>query len=284
MSASTSSSTSLGTAYLLAASDLWLAVILGVWLAAYVALIAYYVPRLGKVGEAQADARAQMTGRIVDSYTNIQTVKLFAHTTREHAYAREAMDEFLQTVNRQGRMFTLTVNSPHRPQFAAAGRGRRRSRIYGWQRFADDAWRDHGGDRPRHAPSPHVAVDLCGRSPQLFESIGTVQDGMTHAVEAGHDRRQAGRAGPRRDARRDPLRSCALPLRARRTSKVIEDFTLTIKPGEKVGAGRPLGRRQVDARQPAARFYDLEGGRILIDGQDIAERDAGVASPRRSAW
>src|SRR5260221_10787665 len=95
-----------GTAWLLATSDVWLVGILGAWLAGYVALLVYYVPRLREVGEQQADARAAMTGRIVDSYTNIQTIKLFAHTAREHAYARSAMDEFLQTVNRQGRMFT----------------------------------------------------------------------------------------------------------------------------------------------------------------------------------
>ena len=98
-----------GTACLLATSDLWLVAILVVWLAAYVGLMVWFVPRLGKVGEVQADARAEMTGRVVDSYTNIQTVKLFAHTDREHDYARDAMDEFLVTVNKQARHVHLAV-------------------------------------------------------------------------------------------------------------------------------------------------------------------------------
>src|SRR5690606_37526337 len=63
----------LGALFLVAQADLWLAVPLVVWLAAYIVLLAYYVPRLGKVSEEQADARALMTGRVVDSYTNIQT-------------------------------------------------------------------------------------------------------------------------------------------------------------------------------------------------------------------
>jgi ATP-binding cassette, subfamily B, multidrug efflux pump len=96
----------LGTLILMAQADLWLVLPLVVWLAAYVGLLYYYVPRLGKIGELQADARALMTGRVVDSYTNIQTVKLFAHTSREHDYARNAMDEFMQTVYRQMRLLT----------------------------------------------------------------------------------------------------------------------------------------------------------------------------------
>ncbi|MDP3316247.1 MAG: ABC transporter ATP-binding protein, partial [Devosia sp.] len=79
-----------GAVVLAAMSDLWLAVPFLVWLAGYVALLCYYVPRLGKVAEAQADARSLMTGRIVDSYTNIATVKLFSHSNREEAYAHEA--------------------------------------------------------------------------------------------------------------------------------------------------------------------------------------------------
>ncbi len=99
-----------GTLILLAQTDLLLLIPLVLWLGAYVVRLRYFVPRLGKVGEAQADARAQMTGRVVDSYTNIQTVKLFAHADREHAYARSAMTEFLDTVHGQARLFTHMTN------------------------------------------------------------------------------------------------------------------------------------------------------------------------------
>ena len=119
----------IGTAYLFASIDLWMLVALGVWLVAYVAIMVFFVPRLGKIGEAQADARAQMTGRIVDSYTNIQTVKLFAHSTREQDYARGAMDEFLATVHKQMRLitgFTWSVNVINSLLLAAVRRHRHR--------------------------------------------------------------------------------------------------------------------------------------------------------------
>src|SRR5437899_1668860 len=74
------------------------------WLALYALALRYFVPRLSKVAQSQADARSLMTGRITDAYTNIATVKLFSHAGREAGYARSAMQEFLQTVHRQMRL------------------------------------------------------------------------------------------------------------------------------------------------------------------------------------
>src|SRR5690606_13247110 len=76
------------------------------WLIGYVFLLRYFIPRLGKVSAEQADARSMMTGRVVDSYTNIQTVKLFSHAQREAGYAREGMGDFLETVHRSMRLVT----------------------------------------------------------------------------------------------------------------------------------------------------------------------------------
>ncbi|TGT35032.1 ABC transporter ATP-binding protein, partial [Mesorhizobium sp. M8A.F.Ca.ET.167.01.1.1] len=72
-----------------------------------IALLRYFIPRLGKVGEEQANARSTMTGRVVDSYANIQTVKLFSHARREAAFAREGMAGFLDTVYRSMRLVTV---------------------------------------------------------------------------------------------------------------------------------------------------------------------------------
>src|SRR5690606_19631850 len=102
-----------GTLLVAASSDAWLTVPLLVWLAGYIGLARFFVPRLRKVSEEQSDARAQMTGRIVDSYANIQTVKLFAHTQGEQDYARSAMDGFMQTVHRQMRLVTQLTASLH---------------------------------------------------------------------------------------------------------------------------------------------------------------------------
>ncbi len=97
----------IGAVVLAFMGDPWLAVPFIVWLIAYSALLRYYIPRLGKISEAQADARSTMTGRIVDSYTNIATVKLFSHSRREEAYAREAMDGFMGTVHSQMRIVSI---------------------------------------------------------------------------------------------------------------------------------------------------------------------------------
>jgi ATP-binding cassette subfamily B multidrug efflux pump len=95
---------------MVAAADWRLALPLFLWLAAYVGLIWYFIPRLKDVAEKQADARSVMTGRVVDSYTNIATVKLFAHAGREESFARDSMEEFLGTVHPQMRLVTLFNN------------------------------------------------------------------------------------------------------------------------------------------------------------------------------
>ena len=107
MEASAAAVREAGARALVAQADVWLVLPLVVWLASYLVLVFHFVPRLQKVSMAQSDARAQMTGRIVDSYTNIQTIKLFAHTMREQDYARDAMDEFMVTVHRQMRLVKI---------------------------------------------------------------------------------------------------------------------------------------------------------------------------------
>src|SRR5690606_34422542 len=96
-----------GAVILAASSDVLMAIPFIAWLACYALMLHYYIPRLGKVAEQQADARSMMTGRIVDSYTNIATVKLFSHSSREEDHVRESMDGFLQTVHKQMRFITM---------------------------------------------------------------------------------------------------------------------------------------------------------------------------------
>ena len=255
-----------GTAILLGRSDWWMVATLLIWLAGYVGLLVYYVPRLGAVGEAQADARAVMTGRIVDSYTNIQTVKLFAHSERERQYARSAMEEFLVTVNRQARMFTtltllLTLlNSALVAVVAGLS-------IYGWM----NSFMTIGGIT--------VAIGLVMRLramsqwilwevAQLFESIGTVEDGMAMLAKpvAITDRRDATDL----KVSRGEIVFDHARFHYGRPTKVIEDFSLTIAPGEKVGIVGRSGAGKSTLVNLLLRFYDLEGGHIRIDGQDIS--------------
>ena len=102
---------------LTAGLDAWLMLPFAGWALAYGAACWYFVPRLGRVGQEQADARSVMTGRVTDAYTNIITVKLFSHSRREAAFARQAMDEFKLTGQAQMRLITgfEIVNHPGRP-------------------------------------------------------------------------------------------------------------------------------------------------------------------------
>ncbi len=255
-----------GTAYLFAASDLWMLAALAVWLVAYVSVLLWFVPRLGKVGEAQADARAQMTGRIVDSYTNIQTVKLFAHSTGEQDYARDAMDQFLVTVHRQMRLitgFTWAVNIINSLLLAAvAAIG-----IYAWQQAAITVGAITvalGLALRMRGVSQWIMWEVAG----LFENIGTVQDGMgmlTRPVSILDRPDAKALAVDKGEIVFDHAR-----FHYGRATKVIEDFTLTIRPGEKIGVVGRSGAGKSTLVNLLMRFYDLEGGRILIDRQDIA--------------
>jgi ATP-binding cassette, subfamily B, multidrug efflux pump len=255
-----------GTAYLFAASDLWMLVALVVWLVAYIGILAWFVPRLGKVGEAQADARAQMTGRIVDSYTNIQTVKLFAHTAREQDYARSAMDEFLMTVNQQMRLITgltWSVNVINSLLLAAVGA----IAIYAWQNSLITVGAITvalGLALRMRGVSQWIMWEVAG----LFENIGTVQDGMgllTKPISIV-DRQEAHDLV----VKRGEIVFDHATFQYGRANKVIDDFVLTIRPGERVGLVGRSGEGKSTLVNLLMRFYDLEGGRILIDGQDIA--------------
>jgi ATP-binding cassette, subfamily B, multidrug efflux pump len=255
-----------GTLYLIGDAEIWLIVPILLWAAGYAAILVRYVPRMQKISELQADARALMTGRVVDSYTNIQTVKLFAHTLREHQYARDAMEEFLSTVRRQMRLITeLTVvlhinNSLLLAAIAGLS-------IYAWQQslvsLGTIAVAMALVMRLR-AMSQWILWEVAG----VFENIGTVQDGINTIAQplAITDRPDAGSlAVTRGEIRFDKAR-----FHYGRQNKVIEDFTLTIRPGEKIGLVGRSGAGKSTLVNLLLRFYDLEGGRILIDGQDIA--------------
>ncbi|MEQ9688381.1 MAG: ABC transporter ATP-binding protein [Bauldia litoralis] len=256
----------IGTLVLVGQADLWLVVPLIAWLAVYFAILFHFVPKLQHISGIQADARAQMTGRVVDSYTNIQTIKLFAHTMREQSYARDAMDEFMITVHGQMRLVTkLTValhiaNSALLVSIAGVA-------IYGWQQnvvsLGAIAVAIALVMRIR-AMSQWILWEIAG----LFENIGTVEDGINTIAQpvAITDRPEAKAL----TVHEGEIRFDHARFHYGRQTKVIEDLSLTIRPGEKVGLVGRSGAGKSTLVNLLLRFYDLEGGRILIDGQDIA--------------
>ena len=248
------------------AFDAWLmAPFLG-WLLLYVLTLAYFVPRLGKVAQTQADARSLMTGRITDAYTNIATVKLFSHAQREAGFARGAMQEFLGTVNAQMRLVTAfeTVNQALSVLLIAS-----------ITVTALVLWSGSLVGAGAVAAATAMAFRLNGIShwvmwemASLFEHIGTVQDGI-----ATLSKRRA--VVDRADA--VPLQVTRGEVRFENVAfgyggerKVVEGLSFTIKPGEKIGLVGRSGAGKSTVVNLLLRLYDVEGGRILIDGQDIA--------------
>lgn len=256
-----------GTVVLVGQADMWLTVPLALWLAGYLLILFYFVPRLQRVSMAQSDARAQMTGRIVDSYTNIQTIKLFAHTMREQDYARGAMDDFMQTVHGQMRLVTQLTVSLHslNALLLASVAG---VAIWAWLQSSITLG----------AIAVAIALSMRIRSMSdwilwevagLFENIGTVQDGIGTiaqplAIADVPDAKEL-------SVQRGEIRFEYLHFHYGRKARVIEDLTLTIRPGEKVGIVGRSGAGKSTLVNLLLRFYDPEAGRILIDGQDIAK-------------
>src|SRR5690554_6736910 len=166
----------IGTVVIVGAADWRLAMPLLAWLGFYVVLLRYFVPRLGKVAAAQADARSIMTGRIVDSYTNIQTVKLFSHAQRELSFAKEGMGEFLATVHQQMRLVTKLYTCLYLLNSAL---------LLGVGFLAIYLWLEALITVGAIAVALSLVLRLWGMSQwimweisSLFENIGTVQDGI----------------------------------------------------------------------------------------------------------
>ncbi|HJV63993.1 MAG TPA: ABC transporter ATP-binding protein [Albitalea sp.] len=236
------------------------------WLLLYVGALWYFVPRLGRVAQQQADARSTMTGRITDAYTNIATVKLFSHAGREAGYARSAMQEFLGTVHAQMRMVTGFEIVNHVLSMAL---------IMSTTALALWLWTRGMAGVGAVAAAAAMALRLNGIShwvmwemASLFEHIGTVQDGInTLARQLQVTDRPDARA---LDVQRGEIRFEQVGFSYGGDRKVIDDLSLLIRPGEKIGLVGPSGAGKSTLVNLLLRFYDLDSGRILIDGQDIA--------------
>ncbi len=252
---------------MVAAADWRLALPLLGWLAAYAALVWHFIPRLKNVAEKQADARSVMTGRIVDSYTNISTVKLFAHAGREESYARDSMEEFLGTVHPQMRLVTLFNNLVYFNNCLA---------VFIIASLSIALWLNSVISVGAIAASIALALRLNGMSQWimwevsgLFENIGTVYDGMgmlakSTAVEDRPDARTMER--PRGDIAYENV-----SFHYGKDGGVIDEFSLAIPAGQKVGLVGRSGAGKTTLVNLLLRFYDPERGRILIDGSDISQ-------------
>ncbi len=236
------------------------------WGVLYLFALWYFVPRLGKAGKAQADARSLMTGRVTDAYVNISTVKLFSHAGREAGYARGAMREFMATVHRQMRLVSgiEVVNHLLSMALLASAAGL-------------SLWLWTQGEVGVGAVAAAIAMSLrlngiahwiMWSMASLFEQIGTVQDGINTL-----SRPQT--VTDREDAK--PLTVSQGDVRFENVSfsyggarTVLSDLNLHIRPGEKIGLVGRSGAGKSTLTNLLLHFYAVEKGRILVDGQDIA--------------
>lgn len=252
---------------MIAKADYRLAIPMLVWMVIYICIQYYFIPRLRKVATEQADARSTMTGRIVDSYTNISTVKLFAHTDSESAYAKQGMKGFLDTVYRQMRLATGINVSVQISNYVLA---------FAITALSISLWMQSAISVGAIAIAVSLALRLNGMSQwimwefsALFENIGTVTDGMNTLAKPNiiEDKKDA-----------KPLVVSEGNLYFKQMSfhygeskGVIENLNLNIKPGEKIGLVGRSGSGKSTLVNLLLRFYDVEKGQIIIDGQDIKD-------------
>lgn len=269
-----------------------------VWLAMW-----YFIPKLKQTAIVQADARALMTGRITDAYANIMTVKLFSHSRRELDYAKNAMGQFLGTVHAQMRWVSYLEVSTHLISVilvsSTAGIG-----IYLWQQSAVGVG--------AIAAATAMALRLNGltrwimwQTASLFESIGTVQDGMRtlsapqtivdkpnaailkvsdgrivfdhvdFSYEGEDDATGLNKHKSDKHKSDKPLdnmnEDAVIPAAGTSYAKLLDNFYLDIKPGEKIGLVGRSGAGKSTLVNLLLRFFDVDKGKIYIDGQAIDE-------------
>ena len=247
-------------------TSLWLAVPVVLWLGAYVALLSYFVPRARARSEANSLGRSSTTGRIVDAYTNILTVKLFARADAERSAVRDSLTRWNRSFLDLSRLITgvsvilQTMNSML--VVATAGLS-----LWLWSR----------GQMTPGAVA--AAIGLVLRLVQMsswlihlvrgiFENLGSVQESM-ETIARPHDLPDAAGAVPL-TVRRGEIRFEQIRFNYGKSGGLFEGLDLTIRPGERVGLVGPSGAGKSTLVNLLLRLYPLEGGRILIDGQDIA--------------
>jgi ATP-binding cassette subfamily B multidrug efflux pump len=251
---------------LLGSVDPRLAAPLVVWAIAYVFLLRHFVPQLRDRAKDISEMRSWLTGRIVDTYTNILTVKLFARAKDEDDYVREAVTEHTKAFHRQLRLITLfslsltLINVTLVTSTAAIA-------ILLWMKGQIDV-----GAIAMALPLSWQILAIAGwvafNVTNIFENVGTVQEGIQSIAEPRRltDRDDASPlAVSRGEIRFDHVR-----FGYGRDIGVIQDLTLTIRPGERVGLIGHSGAGKSTLVNLLLRFFEVESGRIAVDGQDIA--------------
>ena len=258
---------SISAMVLFAEADWRLMIPLGIWIVAYILSLVYFVPRVKERSVVSSDARSKLMGRIVDGYTNITTLKLFAHTDYEQKYAREAMHDSTVKSQLAGRVVTSmdTVITSMNGVLIVSTTG-----------LALWLWTESLISLGAIALATGLAVRIVNMSGWImwvvngiFENIGTVQDGLESIAQPVSitDKPNA----PPLKIDKGGVRFDAVDFGYDNGSGIIHNLNLDIRPGEKIGLIGPSGAGKSTLVNLLLRMYDVPAGRILIDGQDISE-------------
>lgn len=252
---------------LFAEADWRLMIPLLTWIVLYIGALYYFVPRVKERSVVSSDARSKLMGRIVDGYTNITTLKLFAHTNYEQQYAREAIIEQTEKTQLASRVVTsmdVTITSMNGLLIVST------SGLALW------LWSQSLISVGAIALATGLVIRIVNMSGWImwvvngiFENIGMVQDGLQTIAQpvTVKDKDNA----PRLEVDRGEVRFEHVDFHYGKQSGIISDLNLVIKPGEKIGLIGPSGAGKSTLVNLLLRLYDLQGGKILIDGQNIAE-------------
>lgn len=244
--------------------SLLLLVPLMLWLALFIGAACFFIPRLGRISKQQADARAVMTGRVTDAYTNIQTVKLFAHAGRESKYAKESMQTFMLTVFKQmrlGSMYEICINLLTAVLFF----GVLGTAVWLWLN-GQAAIGVIAATTAMILKLNSMAAFMMWQTSALFENVGTIQDGMMTMGKSINIQDAP-------DAKPLQIKKGKIEFKdvsfAYNEKKVIDQFNLEIKAGEKIGIVGRSGAGKSTLIQLLLNFYTINQGRICIDDQNI---------------
>ncbi|MBI6629333.1 ABC transporter ATP-binding protein [Pontibaca salina] len=257
----------IGAAILLSAADWRLMVPLAIWLIFYGLLVRWTVARVGPASKAASDARSTVTGRVVDAYTNIHSVKMFAHHDRELDYAKEAIENTRRTFATEMRIYTLM-------DMALVGlNGGLIVGVVGWALWL---WMQGQSSVGTVAAASALTLRLNAMTGWImwalttfFRQLGVVAEGMETIAQPIALVDEPG-AQPLH-LHRGRIDVQAVSHHYGRGAGGLDDISLTIEPGEKIGLVGRSGAGKSTLVKLLLRFYDPESGRILIDGQDITQ-------------
>jgi ATP-binding cassette subfamily B multidrug efflux pump len=251
-----------------ATADGWLTVPIFGWFAGYLALLVYFVPRMRDRSKVSSEARSALMGRIVDSYTNILTVKLFALARDEDNYVRDAVDRHTG-LSLASQRLTTTFGSLLAVLNAALIAGAGGLALALWLRGAVEVGAIAMVLTLTFQLS-NISRQIAVQIADIFEDIGVVQEGMLSIARPLQLIDRAGAEPLVVNEGRIAFEDLRFGYGRKSGGGVLNGFTLTVQPGERIGLVGRSGAGKSTVVNLLLRFFDLESGRILIDGQDIS--------------